>query len=117
VVGVCFVYKITHPTQSKIRKNKKNKVFSMKEKKKKGYYAQKKAAYIQLEEVIRASGENGAEINKILYEFTMKYSIGERTILKRIQLLKDLNCIFEEEGKVIWRVPFKKQESTPHKLE
>lgn len=65
------------------------------------YYNQKRTAFIALESLLIKSPQ-GFYKQQLVYDFTIRFDVGERTILKRIELMKQIGKIKEEDGVLLW---------------
>ena len=65
------------------------------------YYNQKKRALMALESWIKRSPE-GFYKSQLIYDLTLTFEIGERTLIQRIELMKEIGKIKEEDGVLIW---------------
>jgi len=76
----------------------------MKTKISKSYNEQKKACFELMEELIQRNGDAGVDRLRLIYELTKLFAVGEVTISKRIDMLKDLNMVSETDGVLVWRI-------------
>lgn len=58
--------------------------------------------YHALESILHKN-RKGVEKKLLIYDFTMTYLVGEKTIEQRLELLKDLGKVEEVDGVLLWK--------------
>jgi len=67
------------------------------------YYREKRKMHATLESMIKGSGKKGVAQDQIIYSLTGKFDVGERSILRRIDLLERLGVVEQKDKLVIWQ--------------
>lgn len=67
------------------------------------YYSEKQKANIRIANIIHSGRNNKQElnINRIVYEVTKNFQVGELTVIKRIKLLQSIEEDFDIVGDTI----------------
>lgn len=67
-----------------------------------GYYEEKRQVFNVLEAIIK---QNSGKIDKnlLIYDLTKRYKISEKTLIKRLELMKKVDKITEMGGILSWK--------------